>query len=808
MEQLEVIIKNNTRLTFFRYAQILDKGEWVYHPVEKIRSGMMTSFVCSSSTYQSISGCHVVYSVIVNGLEHFFSYKYESRIMGDCEANVWTGVIEGDYNFVGECNTGSGEKRCAEIFYLDKTNGLQRSCKRLMTHINIRETESGNKLLDRLDSLDFKERLSAKNNFELNKRLNSNYYEWVKRMRTFPRSLYIRVVNLTDLDFTLQLPLANNSDSEKFRNRNLANSTISSAVTPSMHVESHSEHLITRGPNSPYSMANLVLGGQWVEFPPEVLSANSVVEFGASCESLFSGDFKGSIVYRVSGYAGKVLLGWDFPAGFTPSLSCRSFHDLHNLSVSSHYENFNDGSLLFHIIDESKPPKMRLLSVRAIFSEKFLNIVSSGNSTSEEKQSLNESVLDQIFGKSNGTLPAGSVGRNPGERGACEQSDDKNLILSLHDCRESDFYNAREDYQLDAHGDLTRDILPYFVEYFKPEKTISCREGSIFLYNNIIIDSPRVLFSSLLASSNINLHPKYCGNIDSISLLIEWSIGCELFRRIWAPDEKPILDSSYAGGLNDCNSILNAIYPRVCRRSKSRERIYFYDDEKDSDEKTRHASARSSSCMLNCLFLRDNELESNEEEMSHFEIALIGQQILAQVLAPYLVKYLRSSTLSKNGKSSNISNSSRFSNTSTVLQGFVDSDHIWKYSKVRNMKGTSISEERDKQGILDFQGTISFLIFHWDDMFCDLFEKKLAKLSLHFQHKFNPDTLLCIIQRVSLLWENKDFEFFDDPAFLQEFIDAATVICRMIDNDENSHALNCLFKLGNSIKAVDRLSNS
>lgn len=803
MEQLEVIIKNNTRLTFFRYAQILDKGEWVYHPIEKIRSGMIASFVCSSSTYQSISGCNVVYSVIVNGQEYFFNYKYESRIMGDCEANVWTGVIEGDCNFVGGCDSSRGDNRSAEIFYLDNTNGLQRSCKRLMTHINIRETEFGNKVLDRLDSMDFKERLSARDDFELNKKLNSNYYEWVKRLRTFPRSLYIRVVNLTEFDLTLQLPAANRSDSEKFRNRNLANSTISSAVTPSMHVESHSEGLITRGPNSPYSMVNLVSGGQWVEFPPEVISPNSVVEFGASCESLFSGDFKGNIVYRVSGYAGKILMGWDFPAGFTPSLSCRSFHDLHNLSVSSHYENFNDGSLLFHIMDESKPPKIRLLSVRAIFSDKFLNIVSR-NSTSEEKQGLNVSVLDQIFGKSNGALPAGGINKDP-EEGLCKQND-KNLILKACDSRESDLYDFVEDNQLGAHGDLTRDILPYFVEYNRPEKTISCGEGSIFLYNNIILDSPRVLFSSLLASSNINIHPRYCGNMDSISLLIEWSIGCELFRRVWAPDEKPVLVSSYAGGLNDCNSILNAIYPRACRRSKSRERIYFYDDRKDSEETTTN-SARSSCCMLNCFFERDPELEASEK-MSHFEIALIGQQLLSQVLAPYLVKYLRSSTLSKNGMSSNISNSSRFSNTSTVLQGFVDSDHIWKYSKVRNTKGAGISEEKDKQGVLDFQGTISFLIFHWDDLFCEIFEKKLAKLSLYFQHQFNPETLLCIIQRVSLLWENKDFELFEDPAFLQEFIEAATVICRMIDNDENNHALNCLIKLGNSIIIVDKQSNS
>ncbi|KAH8582869.1 putative apicomplexan-specific [Cryptosporidium sp. chipmunk genotype I] len=812
MEQLEVVIKNNTRLTFFRYVQILDRGEWIYHPVEKISSGMMTSFVCSSATYQSILGCNVVYSVIVNGLEYFFSYKYESRLIGDCEANVWTGIIEGDEKFVGctsKASENNGEMRNGgsgtgsnEIFYLDNTNGLQRSCKRLMTHINIRETESGNKLLDRLDSKDYKERSSIRNDFELNKRLNSNYYEWIKRLRTYPRSLYIRIVNLTDFDLNLQLPAANKSDSERFRNRNLANSTISSAVTPSMHIESHNESLITRGPYSPYSMVNLVSGGQWIEFPPEVIYANSVVEFGASCESLFSADFKANIVYRVSGYAGKVLFGWDFPAGFTPSLSCRGFHDLHNLSISSHCENFNDGNILFHIIDESKPPKIRLISVKAIFSENFLNVV-SGGSTGEEKQNLSENILDQIFGKNNETL-TGKSGKGP-ESISSTQNGERNTYLRISYSRDSDSYNViGKDEQFDAHGDFARDVLPYFIEYIKPERVISCKEGDIFLYNNIILDSPRVLFSSLLASSNVNMHPKYCGNIDSISLFIEWSIGCEIFRKVWAPDEKTILVSSSAGGLNDCNSILNSIYPRICRRNRSKARVYFYDDDDRLEPGERNlCSRRLSTCQMNCFFLEDNEPEVSEKYHSHFEIALIGQQLLAQILAPYLVKYLKSSTLSKGGISSNISNSSRFSNTSTVLQGLVDSDHIWKYSKIGNTKGANKFEERDKQGILDFQGTINFLILHWDDLFCELFEKKLNKLSSYFQHQFNPDTLLCIIQRVSLLWENKDFEFFENPSFLLEFIDAATIICRIIENDENKHALNCLIKLRNSIKMIN-----
>lgn len=802
MEQLEIIIKNNTRLTFFRYMQILDRGEWVYHPVEKINSGMMTSFVCSSATYQSILGCNVVYSVVVNGLEYFFSYKYESRLIGDCEANVWTGMIEGDDKFVGfagkaisnsnepannspECMQGSNE-----IFYLDNTNGLQRSCKRLVTHVNIRETEFGNKLLNKLDSKDFREKYSTQDELEFNKRLNSNYYEWIKRLRTFPRSLYIRVVNLTDLDLTLQLPLANKSDNERLKNRNLANSTISSAVTPSIHIESHNESLITRGPNSPYSMINLVSGGQWIEFPPEIIYGNSVAEFGASCESLFSADFKASVIYKISGYAGKILLGWDFPAGFTPSLSCRGFHDLHNLSISSHYENFNDGSILFHIIDESKPPKIRLLSVKAIFSEKFLNIVST-DCNGEEKHNLSESILDQIFGKN---------GKNS-KVDFCIQNDNrKNMDLKVCDSHRIDLYNIKEDEKFDVYGDLTRDILPYFIEYNKPERVILCKEKSIFLYDKIVLDSPRVLFSSLLASSNINMHPKYCGNIDSISLFIEWSIGCEIFRKIWAPDEKPILISSLAGGMNDCNSILNSTYPRLCRRNKSKDRNYFY-DEREEFEGNIPSLRRWSSCQTNCFFLENSsKFEIDKQDHSHFEIALIGQQLLAQVLAPYLVKCLKSSTLSKSGVSSNISNSSRFSNTSTVFQGLADNDHIWKYSKVRNRRGANNLEDGDKQGILDFQGTISFLIFHWDDLFCELFEKKLNNLSSYFQHKLNPDTLLCIIQKVSLLWENKDFEIFEDPDFLIEFIDAAILICKIIENDENNHTLNCFIKLRNSIK--------
>ncbi|OLQ19050.1 hypothetical protein ChTU502y2012_417g0200 [Cryptosporidium hominis] len=797
MEQLEVVIKNNTRLTFFRYIQILDKGEWIYHPVERISSGMMTSFVCSSATYQSIFGCNVVYSVIVNGLEYFFIYKYESRIIGDCEANAWTGVIEGDDKFVGFTSKADGNR--SEIFYLDNTNGLQRSCKRLMTHINIRETEFGNKLLDRLDSKDYREKHSNQYSFDLNKRLNSNYYEWVKRLRTFPRSLYIRIVNLTDFDLTLQLPAASKSDSEKFKNRSLGNSTISSAVTPSMHVESHNENLITRGPYSPYSMENLVSGGQWIEFPPEKIYANSIVEFGASCESLFSADFKASIVYRVSGYALKVLFGWDFPAGFTPSLSCKGFHDLHNLSISSHYENFNDGNILFHIIDESKPPKIRLMSVKAIFSENFLSIISE-NSTSEEKLNLNENILDQIFGKNNDTL-TGKSGLNL-ERNSTVQNDEKNIGSKIYNNHDSGLYNVIGKDEEFTDGDLARDILPYFIEYIKPERVIHCKEGNIFLYNRIALDSPRVLFSSLLASSNINMHQKYCGNIDSISLFIEWSIGCEIFRKIWGPDDKPILVSSSAGGMNDWNSILNSIYSRICRRNRSKDRIYFYDDD-DNDRRESIGkntySRKLSSCQMNCFFLED-EAEVNEEDQSNFEIALTVQQLLAQILAPYLVKYLKSSTISKGGMSSNISNSSRFSNASTVLQGLVDSDHIWKYSKIRNIKGVNNFDERDKQGILDFQGTISFLILHWDDLFFELFEKKLSKLSSYFKHQFNSDTLLCIIQRVSLLWENKDFEFFEDSNFLLEFIDAAAVICRIIENDENSHALNCLIKLRNSIK--------
>ncbi|KAF7456053.1 hypothetical protein HWI79_3406 [Cryptosporidium felis] len=772
MEQLEVVIKNNTRLTFYRYVQTLEKAEWVYHPAERIGPGVMASFVCSNSAYQSILGCRVLYSVIIDGTEYFFSYRYESHLIGDFEAKVGTGVVECDHSFR------EGGNDFKEIFYLDSTNGLQRSCKRLMTHINVRETEFGNALLNELDSKNGNDE-SERNNPELNKNLNSSYYEWIRRLRTFPRSLYIRVVNLSDYSLTLQLPAAKKGDKEKFKNRNLGNSTISSAVTPSMHIESHNENLVTRGPNSPYSMANLVFGGLWVEFPPEVIHGNSVVEFGASCESLFSADFRGSLVYRISGYAGKVLLGWDFPAGFTPYLTCKSFHDLHNLTITSHYENFNYGSLVFHIIDESKPPILRLLSMKAIFSDRFLSIVSE-HPAGEEKRSSSENPLDYLFGKGNkDTLKINSRFGNGFSSKAPIKSNE----------------------ELDSKRNLSRDILPFFLEYKKPKAIIPDGDGLAFLYEFINIDSPRVLLSSLLAGCNVNLQPKYSGNIDSISLLIEWSVGCEIFARVWGADEKPILLSSCVGGINDYRSILNAFYPTACRRSKSRERIYRYYGEKGGGT---GCGEEFSLCQMGCFFREENDSSPEmvrKPQYSHLEISLIGQQLLAQVLAPYLVKYLKSSTLAKGGTSSNISNSSRFSNTSSVLQGFVGQDHIWKYSNIKIAKGASSFEEKDsRQGILDFQGTISFLIFHWDDVFYDLFEKKLARLSLFNQPEFNPDSLLCIIQRVSLLWENKDFEFFDDPCFVREFIDAAITICRMIENDEQSQVLNNFLKLRDSIR--------
>ena len=296
----------------------------------------------------------------------------------------------------------------------------------------------------------------------------------------------------------------------------------------------------------------------------------------------------------------------------------------------------------------------------------------------------------------------------------------------------------------------------------------------------------------------MNIHPKYSGNLDSISLLIEWSIGCEIFARIWGADEKPILISSCVGGVDDCCCILNAFYPPICRRNKSKDRVYQYrtDSYKILDK-------NSHLCQMGCFFKELQTSSSTTSKYSLLEITLIGQQLLAQILAPYLVKYLKSSTLPKGNSSSNISNSSRFSNTSSTIQGFISQDHIWKYSNAKISKGSSSHDDKDqKRGILDFQGTISFLIFHWDDIFCELFDKQLSRLTTLNSTPPNPDALLCIIQRVGLLWENKDFDILNDPLLVVEFIDAAIVLSRIAERDERSHAFKCLIELRRAIPRV------
>ncbi|KAK6590645.1 hypothetical protein RS030_142237 [Cryptosporidium xiaoi] len=782
MEQLEIVIKNNTRLTFHRYIHILERGEWIYHPLEKIEPGVMISFVCSSTTYQNILGCNVVYTSIVDCIEYCINYKYESRIIGDGEANVRIGIISKDDAFIEVPKNSSNDDHIKKLFYLDATNGVQRSIRKLMTHINIRETELGSDYLDKIGNLDNNHKHTNYDFRKLN--LNSNYYEWIGRLRKYPRSLYIRIVNFSDCDLILQLPAAKKSDNEKFKQRNLSTSTLSSAVTPSIHFENHCEKLLTRGPISPYSMSNMIYGGQWVEFPPEKIKSYGVYEFGAGCESLFSTDFIGNIIYKVSGYAGKILFNWEFPAGITPNLTSNGFHNLHNLTISSHCENFNDGHLIFHILDESKPLPIRILSVKAIFGDNFLNLFNDESNLKNDNGLGKDSNND--FG---GSKSASEIANKSRDVTINKKFGSRFGFFN-------DELNASPTYYL--FGNQTRDISLFFFDYIKPKVVLNNHEKNIYLYDELCIDNPRVFFSFLLTNSNININPKYSANIGSFSLFIEWSIGCIIFKKIWNSDEKLLLNSKLIGGINEYNVLLSSTYPSLCRRNKSLIRMY------------PPVLINNNSCENVCFMLNktSNNCEKTYLLKNHYysnqEIALIGQQLISYILAPYLVKYMRSKTISKTGSSSAISNSSRHSNTSTVFQGHVESEHIWKYSKVSLNNGTGSKEGYDKQGILDFQGTVSFLIFHWDDLFCELLEKKLLKINSVTNKDFNPDTILCILQRVSLLWENKDFEVFDDPLFIQEFIDVGIVICEIIQDNNNSNILSSLKKLRSIIRFNDK----
>ncbi|KAH8740535.1 hypothetical protein FG386_002117 [Cryptosporidium ryanae] len=780
MEQLEIVIKNNTRLTFHRYIQILEKGEWIYHPLEKIEPGVMISFVCSNASYQNILGCNVVYTSIVDGIEHCINYKYESRIMGDGEANVRVGIINKDDSFIEIPKSSNKDDHIKKLFYLDTTNGVQRSIRKLMTHVNIRETELGSDYLEKIDNSDNSNRYANYDFKKLN--LNSNYYEWIERLRKYPRSLCIRIVNFSDCDLTLELPAAKKNDNEKFKQRNLATSTLSSAVTPSMHFENHSEKLLTRGPISPYSMSNMICGGQWVEFPPEKIKAYSVCEFGAGCESLFSTDFIGNVIYKVSGYAGKILFNWEFPAGMSPNLTSNGFHNLHNLTVSSHYENFNDGHLIFHILDEAKPFPIRILSVKAIFGDSFLNIF---NDESNRKEDKNNKLGKSI--KSDGFINNKDSSETPVEN---KNSTTKNKIGGRFGFLNNEVNRSPAFY---VFGNQTRDISSFFFEYIKPKVVIGNNGKNIYLYDELCIDNPRVFFSFLLTNSNININPRYSADVGSFSLFIEWSIGCIVFKKIWSSDEKLFLNSKLIGGISEYSVLLSSTYPSSCRRNKSLTRVY------------PPVLTNSNSCENSC-FMLNKTIDNSQgpfllknQHYSNPEIALIGQQLISYILAPYLVKYMKSKTISRTGGSSAISNSSRYSNTSTVFQGHVENDHIWNYSKVDLNYEVGVKENYDKHGILDFQGTVNFLIFHWDDLFFQLFEKKLSKVVSITNKNFNPDTILCILQRVSLLWENKDFELFEDPFFVREFIDVGIVICEIIQYNNNSNISSSLQKLRNLI---------
>ncbi|OII73543.1 hypothetical protein cand_018260 [Cryptosporidium andersoni] len=778
MEQLEVVIKNDTSVTFFRRNHILDRGDWVYHPPESIIPGKRIFYACANTTSQPVKRCVVQYSAIIEGIEYVIKYEYESEILGVGEVLLQIGTIGKDDIFIeGSSETPinlfkylradrADSYNSRNLFSLELYNDTQKSSRRIITRATLSETELGSNYIQQLKKDDRFHKINNKKDIKFYHRLNMGN-DWYRRLRKCPRSLYIRIVNCTNYNLHLVLsPFKKGNSKNLVKSRTLPSTTFSSAIVPSIHLSDCTDDTISHGPNAPFSLSNLIFGGQWIEFPPEVIESNSFAEFGAGCDSFFSLDFRGIILYRIFGYAGKIKFSWEFPLGLNPHLFCDGFHNLKLFIVSCHYENLNDGKVIFHVIDPENLPLIRIVSAKVIFSE---NILINSN------KSVNN-LSDIMKDIPNGSSKCEDIDDNMTPKNEIEQ---KVLLNKASKSLEIDqLYSPT--FPPITNLDKFKDITKYILEYTKDQK-ISLNNDLQAEYYIIDLESPRVLFSFLIASNVINIHSKYPGSVDSLLLLLEWNIGCELFKRVWGPDERVILQSSLIGGIDDSDIILNSTLRKSFQTNKVFQRCF----------------PSNTNIQMNIVSLNiyNQDLLTAKNSFSPVTIALSCQQLLSEIMVPYLMHILKSSNQHTSEKSSIASTSSKLSSSTNAYQPLVESEHFWKYCNVKSstlkLLATNESNSKSYIGIMDFEGMVNFMLYHWSDTFNAHFTQKLTKFkSTHI----TIDNIIETLQHVSLLWANKEFDKFENIQFVQEFLDIGIIFSEIIEG-KDSMTLYLLSKL-------------
>ncbi|EEA08326.1 uncharacterized protein CMU_020700 [Cryptosporidium muris RN66] len=781
MEQLEVVIKNDTTVTFFRRIHILDRGDWVYHPPESIIPGKRIFYACTNTTSQPVKRCIVQYSAIIESIEYVIKYEYESEILGVGEVLLQIGTIGKDDIFIegsseipinlfkylradkaDSCNS-------RNLFSLELCNDTQKSSRRIITRATLNETELGSNYIQQLKKDNRFHKINNKKDIKFYHGLNMGN-DWYRRLRKCPRSLYIRIVNCTNYSLHLVLsPFKKGSSKNLMKSRTLPSTTLSSAIVPSIHLSDCTDDTISHGPNAPFSLSNLIFGGQWIEFPPEVIESNSFAEFGAGCDSFFSLDFRGIILYRIFGYAGKIKFSWEFPLGLNPHLFCDGFHNLKLFIVSCHYENLNDGKVIFHVIDPENLPLIRIVSAKVIFSE---NILINSN------RSVNN-LSDIMKDIPNGSSKFEDINDNMTPKNEIEQKVLLNKASKVSKSLEIDqLYSPM--FPPIANLDQFKDITKYILEYTKDQR-ISLNNDLQAEYYIIDLESPRVLFSFLIASNVINIHSKYPGSVDSLLLLLEWNIGCELFKRVWGPDERVILQSSLIGGIDDSDIILNSTLRKSFQTNKVFQRCFPF----------------NTNIQMNIVSLNiyNQDLLTAKNSFSPLTIALSCQQLLSEIMVPYLMHILKSSNQHTSEKSSIASTSSKLSSSTNAYQPLVESEHFWKYCNVKSstlkLLATSESNSKSCIGMMDFEGMVNFMLYHWSDTFNAHFTQKLTKFkSTHI----TIDNIIETLQHVSLLWANKEFDKFENILFVQEFLDIGMIFSEIIEG-KDSMTLYSLSKL-------------
>eukprot|EP00923_Selenidium_pygospionis_P033932 GHVN01059388.1.p1 GENE.GHVN01059388.1~~GHVN01059388.1.p1 ORF type:complete len:348 (+),score=19.30 GHVN01059388.1:61-1104(+) len=329
LKPCEIVVVNNSSVTWYRHYHDVSHGQWIDHPVEAIEPGKTMTCSCErSSQVKSLSG-KVQYCMVLSSVEYIISLQFRTTSLFG--SPKFTSVMDRNrkddslpipsslFSIREKVEDQPSIKYGVEIFDTDKGHDFLESRREALVAAFAANAEMFN--AKAVLPFSCTQILSLHGIIPKDFIWNVRNVDWMTRLRKAHISLRIRIVNLTL--YTMKL-------------------SVKRGRKPLLPLED----------------------GVWVEFPNEVIPPHCCTEFGVQSEALFVGT-AGCVNYELSGQDMTITFAWNQRGVW----SFRSWNEqtVERFAISIHTERLNEGSVIFHVLDPNVLPKIQVTRAVAHF---------------------------------------------------------------------------------------------------------------------------------------------------------------------------------------------------------------------------------------------------------------------------------------------------------------------------------------------------------------------------------------------------------------------------------------------------------